>query len=211
MTEANDGDERNSGPRLKVARLIEEYGFDSVGEELESRWASEGEDGMSLRELAAYFNRQVLAAELADADLNPVSGEVENLYRLLTDDAVSPAERTRAQRRLDRDGIDVDALQERFVTYQAVRSYLKKHRNAEPATEDRPRIDVEAEHIQRLTGRTAAVTQTKLTQLVADGTLSLGEFRVLVNVSVFCDDCNTRYDVGELVERGGCACASGAE
>lgn len=70
--------------------------------------------------------------EPADAE-----GEVETLYALLTDEDVSDDDRLRARRRLEQDGIDVDALQDEFVSYQTIQRYLQDHRGASSTSEER--------------------------------------------------------------------------
>ena len=62
---------------------------------------------------------------LEDAAVQTFDGEIENMYRLLTDDDVSSAESTRIKRRLERDGVDVETLLSDFVTYEAIGTYLK--------------------------------------------------------------------------------------
>lgn len=207
MTDSDEPGGTSSGRRTKVARLLDEYGFETLGPELERRWTAEGDDRMSLRDLADYFNTQLLAAAMAEAGLQPLSGEVENVYRLLTGDDVSTADRTRTRRRLERDGVDVDALESDFVTYQAIRTYLKRDRGAEHTTDDRDRTVVETENIQRLRGRTVTVTEGKLAQLEKADHIVLGDARVLVDINVLCADCGAQYDVETLLERGGCDCA----
>ena len=64
---------------------------------------------------------------LKEANVQSLDGEIEDTYRLSTDDEVSSAESIRVQRRLERDGVDVDALENDFITYQAIWSYLKDH------------------------------------------------------------------------------------
>ena len=207
-----DGDTAGmSGRRLKVVRLIEEYDLDHVGEELERRWTGEGDDRMSLRDLADYFNQKILAAELSEASSQPLSGEIENIYRLLTDDDVGDAERTRTTRRLEREGIAVENLRQKFVTYQAIRTYLKKHRDAKRETNNRSRTDVEAENLQKLRGRTVSVTEQKLSQLRNSNNIVLGDFLVQAQVNVLCEDCGSRYDVDTLLNRGGCRCGEARE
>lgn len=207
MSDSDESGGDGSGRRTKVARLIDEYGFESLGPELERRWTSDGDDRLSLRALADYFNQQLLAERMADAGMQPLDGEIENIYRLLTDDDVGSADRTRTRRRLERNGVDVEGLRSDFVTYQAIRSYLKDDRGAEHATDDRPRTVVEAEHIQRLRGRATTVTEERLDQLRNGGHVRLGEFRVFAEINVFCEDCGTRYEIEELLERGGCECS----
>jgi len=124
----------------------------------------------------------------------------------LTGDDVSSANRTRARRRLEREGIDVDGLLGDFVTYQAVRTYLKEHRGAEYSREASDPLEREVENAERLRGRMVSVTEGKLEWLRSNGQLGLGEFRMLANTQVVCEDCNSRFEVAELLERGGCDC-----
>lgn len=201
------GDSGSQTRRMKVVRLIDRYGLTSIGAEMEQRWTTDGEDRMSLRGLADYFNQQLLAEAMSDAGIQPLSGEVENIYRLLTDDDVGGADQTRTRRRLEREGVDVDNIKRDFVSYQAVRTYLKDHRGAEHTPDDRPRTDIEAENLQRISGRVVAVTENTLEQLVNGDNLTLGDFRVFVDINGLCEDCGTRYEINELLERGGCDCA----
>lgn len=206
MDAPGESDGSGGGRRSKVARLIEEYDLEGLGAEMEHLW-TDADDRRSLRDLATYFNRELLAAALAEADVQPLDGEVENTHRLLTDEDVASADRTRARRRLERDGVDVDALLDDFVTYQAVRTYLKSHRDAEYAPDRPDPLEREAANVQRLRGRVDSVTEGTLAQLRDSGALTLGEFRTLVDVRVVCEDCDSRYDVVELLEEGGCECS----
>lgn len=206
MGDADGASGSGRGRRSKVARLIEEYEMDSLGAELERLWTAE-EDRRSLRDLAAYFNRRLLQHALEDANVRPLDGEVENMYRLLTDED-SGADRTRIRRRLERDGVDVDAIERDFVTYQAIRTYLKKHRGAEYTPDETDPIEREIANIQQLRGRVDSVTEGKIHQLRRTDKLDIGEFRTLVDVRVVCEDCNTQFDVIELLERGHCDCSN---
>jgi len=192
--------------RSKVASLIEVHDLKGLGAEMEARWTAD-EDRMSLRALAAYFNQEVLQTRLDAAGIDMLDGELENIYRLLTDDDVSAAERTRVRRRLHRDGLDVEAVKDDFVTYQAIRTYLTEYRDAEYVREDRDPIEREVENVERLRGRVDTVTSGKLEQLRQRGDLSLGSFRTVVDVKVVCEDCHSQYDVLDLLDRGGCDCA----
>lgn len=204
MSEESNGSGR--GRRSKVARLIEEYDLGGLGAEMERRWTAE-EDRSSLRELAASFNQALLRAAMESEGAQLLDGEVENTYRLLTDDEVGSADRTRVRRRLEREGVDVDALLDDFVTYQAVRTYLRTHRDAEYTPDETDPLEREATNVQRLRGRIDSVTEGKLEQLRDGGHLTLGEFRTLVDVRVVCEDCNGQYDVVDLLEAGGCDCS----
>ncbi|WP_255197787.1 rod-determining factor RdfA [Halorarius litoreus] len=200
----------SSGRRPKVVRLLDEYGLGSLGDELERRWTAEGDDRMSLRALADYFNKQLLATAMAEVGLQPLDGEVDNVYRLLTGD-VSGADRTRTERRLEREGVDVEGLRSDFLTYQAIRTYLKEYRGAEYATDDRERTVVEAENIGRLRGRTAVVVESKIDQLRDAGHLEIGDPQTFVEVRVLCADCGGQYEIDELLDRGHCDCQPESE
>jgi hypothetical protein len=200
-----DGDGR---PDTKVGRLIGTYDLGpEFGDRLEALWTADGEERESLRTLADRFNRRLLESRVDDAGLSMLDGEVTNLYRLLTSDEVSSGMRTEARRRLEQGGIDVDRLEREFVSYQAIRTYLKEYRGASYDGEsERTRVQNETETIQRLQSRIRSVAETSLTGLRRTGRLSLGEHRLFVEVNVFCEDCNTQYGLVELMERGGCEC-----
>lgn len=202
----DSADSGEGGRQTKVTRLIDEHTLESLGPELERLWTADGDERLSLRALADRFNRRLLEAKMTDAGMQPLSGEVENTYRLLTDDNVSSADETRARRQLDRNGLDPDAVVRDFVSYQAIRTYLREHRGAEHDTNDRPRTAVEAEAIRGLQGRTRTVTADKLEQLRSGDHVEIGDFRVFTEVNVLCEDCGTRYEIGDLLERGGCEC-----
>lgn len=205
MEETDESGSTTGGRRSKVSRLIEEYDLHGLGAELEQLWTAE-EDRRSLRDLADYFNRELLSRALEEAEVQPLDGELQNTYRLLTDDGVSSAESTRIQRRLERDGVDVDTLLSDFVTYQAIRTYLKDHRGAEYTPKETDPLKRERTNFQKLRGRMVSVTEGKLEQLRESDQFTLGEFRTLVEIQIVCEDCNTQFEVLELLHRGGCHC-----
>ncbi len=196
----------NQGRKLKVERLLEEYDYPVTGEELEQRWTDEKER-YSLRELAAHFNKCLLETELEKEGFQTLQGEVDNIYRLLTDDDITDAEKNRTRRRLERDGIDVEKLESDFVTYQAMRSYLNA-RGAEYSQNAEDSIDRERTNFEQIIGRTRSVTIGKIEQLENTGNLDIGEFRTIVDIKVICEECNSQYTIQELLNRGECQCDS---
>jgi hypothetical protein len=176
---------------------------------LEYLWTTDSDERMSLRDLADYFNQQLLKEAMAKSEMQPLSGEVKNIYRLLTADDVGDADNTRARRRLEREGIDVEELERDFLTYQAIRTYLKDHRGAEYPKDSRPRKEVEAENLQRIRGRTVTVTNQKIKQLKKGGHITLGGHRIFVDINVLCEDCGSQYAINDLLTRGGCECEQG--
>ncbi|MFB6140790.1 MAG: rod-determining factor RdfA [Halosimplex sp.] len=196
--------------RSKVAGLIDRYDLAGLGDDLEARWTAEGDDRMSLRELAEYVNESLVAAALRTADAQPVEGVAANYYRLLTSDDVSSGTRIEVENELESRGVDTDQLQSDFVSRQAVHTYLTSDRDASyessgPSESDR--ADERLQTIQRLKNRLGAVADRALSELDKGGYLSVGDPRVTVLVTVQCRDCDTQYAFSDLVNDNGCDCA----
>lgn len=199
----------SNAQQSKVARLIDEYELSGMGETLEQRWTAT-EDRSSLRDLAEYFNRHLLRAALDAAGSDSLDGEIDNLYRLLTDDDVTSGVREQARNRLERDGVDPAKLEDDFVTYQSIRTYLKNYRNAStPTTGESPdeRIERKRSTIQRLNARLTDVTEQSLRGLASASVITLDEFDVIVTVRVHCTSCGTQQSVSRLLDNRGCECS----
>lgn len=190
--------------RYKVSRVIEEYDLEGLGEELADRWASEGSNGASLRELADQFNREVLRSALQSAEQTPT--DVEETYRRLTGDDVSSGTRTETRKRLERGGIDVDAVSSDFVSYQAIRTYLREGRGIEYPDREPTDVDESVRTIEQLKGRLTTVAEDRIQRLTDTDQLDVGAIRVITNVTTVCEDCGAQYDLVELLQRGGCEC-----
>lgn len=191
----------------KVGKVLSEYDLLDLHAELPDRWLGESGDATSLRDLADEINTAVLRQAMERADTDPLEGEAENAYRLLTDDDVSAGVRTQQRNRLERAGIDVDQLQSDFVTHQAVYTYLTNGLGVSKETGDETEpLEKHEERIQRLRSRTVAVMENSLSELREAGHLTLGSFDTIVDLRVYCQDCETQYDLGDLLRRGGCDC-----
>lgn len=204
-------DETN-GPSSKVARLIEEYDLDGLGAELESRWTAEGDRRLSLRDLADLFNTRLLEQALLGAGMSTIENDVEAIYHDLTDEDVSAGVRTDVRQRLQQGGVDLDALENDFVTYQAIRSYLQEVRGAEyEGLSAEEKIEKDIEVIQRLQTRTVSITESRIENLQETDRIDAGSVEIFANVEVLCQDCGGQYDITEFLERGGCDCPSSGE
>jgi len=205
-------DDTRSGRNVtdsKVGHLIEEYGLHGLGEELEDLWTRDNDSRYSLRALADYFNQQLLTAELERTDLGQIEGTIETIYRALQGDEIPKEETIRIRRQLERKDIDPAELQRKFVSYQAIRTYLRRYRGAEYDAVDSDTIRNTTEHIQKLRNRLRAVTETNLDRLASSSEIALDEHRITVNVRVLCEKCGSQYEVTELLQSGGCACILG--
>jgi hypothetical protein len=202
--------ENVSGPnrRYKVGRVLSEYDLLDLHEELPDRWLGEREEAMSLRELADHLNVAILERAMEEAGTDPLEGEAENAYRLLTDDEVSVGVSTQQRNRLEREGVDVGALEDDFVTHQAVHTYLTEALDVSKGRgDDTDPVEKHEQRVQRLQARTEAVTENSLSELTNAGDLTLGEHNVVVDLQVYCRDCGSQFDVATLFRQGGCDCA----
>lgn len=196
----------------KVARLIDEWELNGVDEQLEAYWLGTGDEEYSLRALTDWFNQQLVAAAHDSVDESYVEGEIENTYELLTGDDVSSGARVEVETRLRQRGIDVDELEESFVSHQSIHTYLTDYRGVSKQPEERSdesQIEKTAESIQRLANRTKAVVRNNLENLHNTGRITIGNFTVFVDIQVFCQDCNSQYSADKLLSNGGCDCQDG--
>lgn len=195
--------------RYKVGRLIEQYDLEDIGTELEKRWTRE-EDRQSLRDLATFFNRRLLRAALDSEDVDPMIGEFDTIFRGLQGaEDMSRGEREQVRTQLEQQGIDVEELTSDFITYQAMRTYLREARGAEPPADTQdPQEHRTAKRgvVQRLASRLTDVTEASLNELTNADHLTLGDFEVIVTVRVYCTECETRTTVTDLLATRGCQC-----
>lgn len=194
----------DAGCGCKVGRVIAELELAGLDEELAARRAGRDGPSESLRDLAAYFNQRVLRRALECAGRSPLEGEIENTYRLLTGDA-SSGERTRVRKRLERDGVDVEAVESRFVSHPTIGSHLTDCLGVDAETSG---VDREGaiERVMKLQSRSEAVIRTTLDQLEATGRVTAGDLSVFIDAQLFCRSCGTQMEFATFVERGGCDC-----
>ena len=197
--------------RSKVGRLIDTYGMRGTGQELEDRWLGRGRESQSLRSLAEWFNQRLLGARLTTAGQDPLDGEVSNLYRLLSEEDVTAGARVDAETTLEAYGIDVEELRREFVSHQAIHTYLTEFRGASKERSSGDRGETVRRTVGRLRSRLVAVAENNLGHLRDAGELRLGEFTVLLEVQVLCEDCGASYSITDLLDRGGCDCADGGD
>lgn len=191
--------------RSKVGRLIDAYGLEDLPDELARYWLGESVERRSLRQLATLFNERLVQAAMEDAGMSPLDGEAANVYELLSGEDATSGASTRAERRLEREGVDVDRLRTEFVSHQAIHTYLTDVRGVEHSTEPEG-IESRIETIQRLVGRTRSVSAGVVEGLAEAGDVDIGQFEVTADVYVTCRDCNNRYELTAFLRRGHCDC-----
>lgn len=207
--DSDESTERSSpGPEPKVKRVIRDYELEGFDDRLVEGWLGEDGDRQSLRDLARELNKAILRAAMRESGIRPLDGEVENLYRLLTSDEVTSAQRTEAETRLERAGLDPGTLRRDFVSHQAVHTHLREHRGIRlPGSDEPGKKTRTAENIQKIAGRLRTITERSLDGL-SNEDVTVGDPDVFVSIQVYCDDCGRQFDVEELFSRGGCDCES---
>jgi len=189
----------------KVGRTAASYGLDGLDEELSAEWG--GEESVGVRELATRVNRRVLAAAMREAGVSPLDGEPANLLRLLTDDDVPGSRRLDTRRRLEREGVDVDAVLEDTVSHQTVYNHLRDCLGVSKES-DEDRLERRGSTLFALQNRTETVTRETLTSLRDGGELEIDGFDVIVDVRVVCESCGRSRELGALLEDRGCECTA---
>jgi hypothetical protein len=210
VTEPQDlADVHAESCECKVGRGVAAFDVDAVDEELVSRWCGVGRDRQSLRELATYFNQRLLAAALESSGEQPLDGEAANLYRLLTDDDVSTGVRTQTRRRLLAAGVPVEDVEAQFVSHQTLHTHLTECLGVTREPSDvvpAERRSTDRDRIRALQSRTEVVTRDAIDRLADADALAVEDVDVFVDVTVLCADCGAQYEVGTLLEQGGCEC-----
>jgi len=193
---------QESGAGCKIDSVAEERGLTAMNERLEKRWAS----GESLRDLETFFNKTVLQRAMTAAGMDTIDGEPANLYRLLTDDAVTAGKRVDAESRLRRNEIDPESVVSDFVSYQTVRNHLNDCLGVRTARESIYSVTDARSTVHKLVSRAESVTLQTIERLGGEGKLSIVDPSVTVSVRVACAECNDEYTFSGLLNRGTCSC-----
>lgn len=207
--DANADADVDEGPCCKLGRAVEKYALDGLDDDLRHSWTTDGEESASLRELERRVNRRMLETALDRADVRPLDGDAASLYRVVADaEGVSESRRLEVVRRLEREGVDVDALEGDFVSHQTVYNHLRDCLDVERDTERTPeeQLDRGVSTVRALQSRTETVTEQTVDRLRRNGLLDVGEFDVIADVQVICDECGRTHSVDSLVDAGGCEC-----
>lgn len=194
-----DGNRRN----YKVGRVLEEYDLPELDANLEGMWLDgTSERSFSLRELSEYINKRLLQTAMEWAGIDPIDGETDETYRLLKSSDIDEDARRKAIHRLEREGVDVEQLNQDFVTHQAVHTYLTEFRNVERDS----RHSNATNTVERLQGELSSVTAETLESVRDDGEIVLGNFDLEIVVQVRCVDCGETVTLDQLFHDGGCHC-----
>ncbi len=185
----------------KIGRTAETYGIDDIDGLLRARRA----EGASLRRLETVVNEAVLRAALEDTDAH-VPGDVTDIYRTLTDGEASAGVRTETRAWLSQAGVDPEALEGDFVSYQTVRTHLRECLDVDTTRETTLSVDDAAGTIEWARSRSEAIVRRTVDRLGGTDGFHSGSVDVTHVVRVSCGDCGASYPVERFLERGGCDC-----
>lgn len=216
MSPDSDGSEDShpepnpESPCCKVQRTASAYGIDGAVDELEPR----RRDGDSFRDLAAYFNTQVVDSALSRAGLGDgrslhaalTGGDIaSDVYEVLRTDRDSDIRRAEVRARLSDAGIDVDELESAFVSHVTVRSHLQE---CVEVTPDRspPPFEQIVNTTQGARTRALNVIESTVNRAVRNGQLETGELETDILVQITCQDCGETFYLTELLDQRQCSC-----
>lgn len=196
----------------KIGRGIERYGLDTLDSELIHK---RHEEEASLRDLAEFTNCRILAAALSEVGAS-VSGDIYGsvneeealaaIYRALNGND-TPAEReARVRTRLEQIGVDVDAVEDAWVTHPTVRSHLRKCLGVDTRRDSTITYKDTRDTIEWSRTRCSRIVEQAVGRLGSSDLLSTGPIDVTVTIHVTCTDCGSSYRPDKLLRRGRCDC-----
>jgi len=202
---ARGPDSERKRSRTKIDRVVERYGLRRIPEQLRDLWLGTGDEQRSTRELADWFNRQVLAAAIADLPAVTISGDVDQIYTQLQGE--DSADRRLIRDRLIQRGVDIDEVEANFISHQTVYRYLTEELGVQqPTPSPEEQAERAVETVGRLRGRTSAVARQSVETLISTDQAQIGPFSVITDVQVICEQCGRSFDLPTLTETGGCGC-----
>ncbi|PNW65518.1 UNVERIFIED_CONTAM: hypothetical protein BEN50_22595 [Euhalothece sp. KZN 001] len=202
---ARGPDSERKRSRTKIDRVVERYGLRRIPEQLRDLWLGTGDEQRSTRELADWFNRQVLGAAIADLPAVTISGDVDQIYTQLQGE--DSADRRLIRDRLIQRGVDIDEVEANFISHQTVYRYLTEELGVQqPTPSPEEQAERAVETVGRLRGRTSAVARQSVETLISTDQAQIGPFSVITDVQVICEQCGRSFDLPTLTETGGCGC-----
>ena len=192
----------------KVGRLIEGCELPGMDGRLIDFWTSNGGERRSLRDLANYFNSELLRATMADVGMTTLDGEVANTYRLLTIKDVSTGVRRLKPPSNATGSIPSDSGRISSPISRSTPTSLSSVASRTQLSEsDRTASRRQTTRSSAWVVASSPSPKSGWTPCGNTGAITLGTFSVLVDVRVVCEDCGTHADVRTLLIDGGYDCA----
>ncbi|MGQ3330093.1 rod-determining factor RdfA [Halorubrum sp. FL23] len=192
---------QSSEPCCKVTRVAAEYHIPDIDERLLRR----RDRGESLREIAAYFNKQVLSQAL-DSATQEIVGDADQIYNALTGESSTRSKKVELRSKLDRNGVDIQAVESHFISHQTVRNHLHDCLEIDTGRQSHVDIDGGRKTIEWAQARSEGVIEQTLERLRSAEEITDVPTEVTQSVRVGCRACGQTYPIEEFLENRGCDC-----
>ncbi|AGB31734.1 hypothetical protein Natpe_1870 [Natrinema pellirubrum DSM 15624] len=196
----------DSQPCCKIGRITQDYHIPNLDRELLKR----RDQGDSLRDLATYLNKQILSVALSSAT-REVIGDADSIYDVLRGDGVSRSRRAELRSKLSRNDVDIDSIEEDFVSHQTVRNHLHDCEGIDTGRESTADIDGARKTIEWAQARSEGVIEETLERLRNADEISDVPTEVTQSVRVGCSACGSTYRIEDYLDQGGCDCQTSNE
>lgn len=194
--------------QCKVDSVRDQYDIYGLDDRLVHRYQNLDE---GVRQLETVINEAILRRAMEQNGMTVLDGEVENYYRLLTSDDVMDSARRKAKRELHDADVDIEQVQQDWVSYRTVLKHLKTCLDVDTSRDETPSIDKSRKRLAKAKSRMTTVMTNTLEHLAKYDEIEIDDPRASLRATVRCGWCNRRHDVDEFLSNGGtCPCQEGA-
>lgn len=191
----------------KVGRGIRKYGCSGLNDRLVQEYR---DADASLRDLERVINEEFTIAALEDAG-SPTDRDPAALTAVLrADDDSTRREKARLETQLEQAGVDVEELEQDYVSFRTVKTHLNEHLNVDTSRTETITVDSAAGIIEWAETRCVSVIERTIERLSNADEATIGEeFTVSISLRITCYDCSTTLTITEFLDGEGCDCARG--
>ena len=198
--------ETGDEPCCKITRVARAYHI----RDIDTKLLQQREQGASLRELAIFFNKQILSKALNRAT-QEIIGDTETIYQVLMDDDTDRAREAELRSKLARYNVDIDDVQQDFISHQTVRNHLNDCREMDTGRESTLTLGGGQKTIEWAQARSEGVIEQTIERLRNAGEVTDTPTEVTQSVRVACSACGRSYRIEAFLEQGGCSCQSDSD
>lgn len=192
---------QRSEPCCKVTRVASDYHIPDIDERLLRQRDREG----SLRELAKYFNKQVLSQAL-DSATREIIGDADHIYEVLAGVESNRSKKAELRSKLSQNGVDIESVEDDFVSHQTVRNHLHDCLEIDTGRQSTADIDGGRKTIEWAQARSEGVIEQTLERLRSAEEISNVPTEVTQSVRVGCGACGRTFPIAEFLDNQGCDC-----
>lgn len=193
--------EEEPAPCCKVTRVATAHHLSDIDERLLQR----RDRGNSLRELATYFNKQVLSTALTSAT-REIVGDADQIYDVVSGDDVKRSRRAELRSKLSQNGVDIDAVEDDFVSHQTIRNHLHDCLEVDTGRTSTVNLEGGRKTIEWAQARSEGVIEETIKRLRSADEISSPPTEITQSVRVGCTACGSTYPIAEFLANRGCDC-----